>query len=957
MRVAEFMRERLVTLMNVFLKVSKLLLVFVLVLFLGIGVDNVVFADDFGFDDEKIIEEEVLIRKAEESFYLEQIEEERKLSGKDKQKPVRNVYDDDDDEYSYGALGSTNASNVGSTNPKTGGKKNMPIAEPDIYSDDEEYTVGYGKKPSTSTKMINKKLEEKDIEKQKIREEQEYLKKQAAEDDRIRKEEQEAEKQRIKEEKEYEKQKIREEQEYLKKQAAEDARIKKEEQEAEKQRIKEEKEYLKKQAAEDARIKKEEEIRISGELQRAEEEIRKVREEADRYKDEVKKALTEAEQAKAEMQKLREEAEVARVKSETELTQLQAREAAMKERESLLHKQALEEAARRKDKEDEELRKAKEELERAKNELSEKEHNEALKRQEWEEKEIVALAKAEEEAAKLAKQKYDKIYEESVKKNLLEILPTETTEVRAAKERLNNAALELAKTQAEVAKVLTMEQEKSKERVKLEEERILWIQAQESTKLKKASEELEKARWEEENNEIVKRIKARIQKAQEEVDKLASEMNKTIEIEKDAISQRRQKEERDLAEAFAVAENAKRKVIEEVALRRAEATEAAFVEHAQSVAAEKIRIANELLAAVRAETDRAIDEIEKQRKAEEESVLRLLWTNMDNDVLSKKRDETKFRLKLLDQKKKAEESKLMRAWVDADTRIKQANEDLVLAKNKAENQKYEEKEKFIKELTLSSGDEIEIKEEQEYTQVNSLKKHQGTKEVTDVSDLENEDDAITASPQQTTIKKSIGNNNIKGLKTYVASVSDYNISGGPSKKVKTFVVNISDLDGNSIVSVDNGDTDTIDSGFDDNKKNYTNKKENHKVPNESASNKTGGDNESKKFILDVANFKPNEVYLTDTAKSLIKEQAQKILDIGIFHRIIVKGHADNTGSKKINASVSFARARAVYDELKKNGIPEDKMKCVGMSDVMPVDTNSTEEGKANNRRTEIFVEL
>jgi flagellar motor protein MotB len=53
----------------------------------------------------------------------------------------------------------------------------------------------------------------------------------------------------------------------------------------------------------------------------------------------------------------------------------------------------------------------------------------------------------------------------------------------------------------------------------------------------------------------------------------------------------------------------------------------------------------------------------------------------------------------------------------------------------------------------------------------------------------------------------------------------------------------------------------------------------------------------------------------------------------------------------------MARAGAVHDEFLKAGIPTNKMNKIGYGEQRPIDTNETEEGKARNRRVEIFVDL
>jgi outer membrane protein OmpA-like peptidoglycan-associated protein len=75
-----------------------------------------------------------------------------------------------------------------------------------------------------------------------------------------------------------------------------------------------------------------------------------------------------------------------------------------------------------------------------------------------------------------------------------------------------------------------------------------------------------------------------------------------------------------------------------------------------------------------------------------------------------------------------------------------------------------------------------------------------------------------------------------------------------------------------------------------------------------------------------------------------------------YRKITVEGHTDSTGSDARNKILSRERARAVYLELLKRGIPAENMSIAAFGPSIPVADNSTEEGRMANRRVEIFVE-
>ena len=72
-------------------------------------------------------------------------------------------------------------------------------------------------------------------------------------------------------------------------------------------------------------------------------------------------------------------------------------------------------------------------------------------------------------------------------------------------------------------------------------------------------------------------------------------------------------------------------------------------------------------------------------------------------------------------------------------------------------------------------------------------------------------------------------------------------------------------------------------------------------------------------------------------------------------KIEIGGHTDNIGSEEDNQILSENRAKSVYNYLIKSGIAEERLSYKGYGQNKPIDTNETEQGRANNRRTEFRV--
>ncbi len=101
--------------------------------------------------------------------------------------------------------------------------------------------------------------------------------------------------------------------------------------------------------------------------------------------------------------------------------------------------------------------------------------------------------------------------------------------------------------------------------------------------------------------------------------------------------------------------------------------------------------------------------------------------------------------------------------------------------------------------------------------------------------------------------------------------------------------------------------------------------------------------------------------LFDTGKATITPGSSKELQLVIdvltadaTLRLEVQGHTDNTGTPASNLALSQQRADAVRAYLiKTGGVAAARLTAVGFGDTKPVAPNTTDEGKAQNRRVEL----
>lgn len=102
-------------------------------------------------------------------------------------------------------------------------------------------------------------------------------------------------------------------------------------------------------------------------------------------------------------------------------------------------------------------------------------------------------------------------------------------------------------------------------------------------------------------------------------------------------------------------------------------------------------------------------------------------------------------------------------------------------------------------------------------------------------------------------------------------------------------------------------------------------------------------------------FDFNKTALKTDAKAALTKFAKVLVENPTMD-IAVYGHTDNVGTLAANQKVSLGRANTVADYLVAQGATRTQMKVVDGRDYsMPVATNETAEGRAQNRRVEVYM--
>lgn len=102
-------------------------------------------------------------------------------------------------------------------------------------------------------------------------------------------------------------------------------------------------------------------------------------------------------------------------------------------------------------------------------------------------------------------------------------------------------------------------------------------------------------------------------------------------------------------------------------------------------------------------------------------------------------------------------------------------------------------------------------------------------------------------------------------------------------------------------------------------------------------------------------FSTNSSTLNSTAKTTLNSFAQLLENELIDTNLTIFGHTDNTGSHEANQRVSEARAMTVASYLQSQNIDSLRITTHGLSYDDPIAENYTSDGRAQNRRVEIYI--
>jgi outer membrane protein OmpA-like peptidoglycan-associated protein len=115
------------------------------------------------------------------------------------------------------------------------------------------------------------------------------------------------------------------------------------------------------------------------------------------------------------------------------------------------------------------------------------------------------------------------------------------------------------------------------------------------------------------------------------------------------------------------------------------------------------------------------------------------------------------------------------------------------------------------------------------------------------------------------------------------------------------------------------------------------------------------DTPSSKLLL--VHFALGDDTLSDKAKRQIEQGIEDVSSINPIHLVAISGRTDNVGSQSLNQTLAWARARSVRDHLlSKYPQLASQLQVQAQGKCCFRASNQTEQGRAMNRRVELFIE-
>ena len=134
-------------------------------------------------------------------------------------------------------------------------------------------------------------------------------------------------------------------------------------------------------------------------------------------------------------------------------------------------------------------------------------------------------------------------------------------------------------------------------------------------------------------------------------------------------------------------------------------------------------------------------------------------------------------------------------------------------------------------------------------------------------------------------------------------------------------------------------------------------------PDEAGSPQNNGCSTAQLVAIIAGKLQIKEKVFFATGSDEIESRSYPLLNnvAGVLSRhpdiesVRIEGHTDNTGDPAFNVDLSQRRAKSVMTYIVEKGVSDARLVSEGYGPDQPVDSNDTDEGRANNRRVEFTI--
>jgi len=108
-------------------------------------------------------------------------------------------------------------------------------------------------------------------------------------------------------------------------------------------------------------------------------------------------------------------------------------------------------------------------------------------------------------------------------------------------------------------------------------------------------------------------------------------------------------------------------------------------------------------------------------------------------------------------------------------------------------------------------------------------------------------------------------------------------------------------------------------------------------------------------ILEQVRFAMNSDRILPESDGILSAVAKIFDEHPEITKVSIEGHTDNVGAPDTNQTLSGQRALTVKNAAIAKGVKKERLLAVGFGQNKPIGDNTTEEGRAKNRRTEFRI--